>query len=79
MVPSPLSPPQMMKFQLAPCHKPPRSMVMKRFMLAVIFLRLAGLNQATMPTMAANERTPAPTQILPDSHTPSAAKTTVQK
>ena len=69
----------MMKFQLAPCQRPPSSIVMKRFILAVIFLRRDGVSQATMPTTAANDSTPTPTQMLPESHTPSAAKTSIQK
>ena len=34
IIPIPLIPPQMMKFQLAPCHKPPKTCVMKEFKFA---------------------------------------------
>ena len=41
--PKPFKPPQMMKFQLAPCHQPPTIWVDMAFMLVVMNLRESGL------------------------------------
>ena len=41
--PKPFRPPQMIKFQLAPCHQPPTICVAMAFMLVVMNLRESGL------------------------------------
>ena len=41
--PKPLRPPQMMKFQLAPCHQPPTICVAMAFMFVEMNLRESGL------------------------------------
>ena len=54
-----------MKFQLAPCHKPPRSMVFMELMLVVMSLRSPGFSQAQMPMPAARASTPTATHQEP--------------
>ena len=53
VMPSPLSPPQMTKFQPAPCHSPPRSMVIQMLMLVVTHRWKVGMRHMAAP--AANK------------------------
>ena len=41
-IPTPLSPPQIIKFQLAPCHNPPNNMVFMRLILVLISFLVLG-------------------------------------
>ena len=54
-----------MKFQLAPCHRPPSSMVFMELMLVVMSLRSAGFFQAHRPMAPATSSTARPTHQLP--------------
>ena len=54
-----------MKFQLAPCHRPPKSMVFMELMLVVMSFRSAGRFQAQRPMPAASAPTPTATHQLP--------------
>ena len=60
-MPSPLSPPQMAKFQLAPCQRPPMAMVSITLMLVVS----QSLNVGTACAMPSttNAKPPNPTRI----------------
>ena len=54
-----------MKFQLAPCHRPPSSMVFMELMLVVISLRSPGRSHAQRPMPAATTKTPKATHQEP--------------
>ena len=63
--PMPFSPPQIMKFQLAPCHRPPSSIVFMELMLVVMSLRSPGRFHAHRPMPPANTKTPKATHQEP--------------
>ena len=69
----------MMKFQDAPCHIPPRSIVMKRLMLENIFLRLPGRYFAMIPSTAAATTNITETIQLPERMAAITAKSMIQK
>ena len=65
-MPMPFKPPQIMKFQEAPCHSPPSSIVSIALILVVIFLRFSGLKMATRAIIRASNPMPPPTHQLPE-------------
>ena len=62
----PLRPPQIIKFQLAPCQRPPRSIVFIELMLVTILRLASGFTAAQVPTAIAMTPTAAATQTLPE-------------
>ena len=78
-IPTPLSPPQIIKLKLAPCHSPPKSIVIIMLRLVMILLRRSGwkIPQSTIPK--AMPSTMMAIIMLPESSIPIAAMVIIQK